>query len=321
MTTETQAEFVPISARPEQQVPLMMNPSNLQVQNYALSIVQEIVKSYDIDGVIYDDRLRYAGLNADFSTTTQQAFESYVGRRLSWPDDVFRFTLTPALNKGIVVGQYYDAWMNWRAQVIRNFMATVRRNLKLIRPKVQLGLYAGSWYGEYQRFGNNWAAPESDAGFWFLTPEYQRTGMASLLDFFVAGCYYPQPSIAQAMANGTPIGLTIESSGQLANRLVRDQTWTYAGIMLSDYKGNPDGLKDALQAACGATQGVMVFDLSHDIEPMWEVFRQAFTDPRKAPHAEPGVLAEVRKKRTQVDKLGGKEPPTIISAGAIGTGF
>jgi len=320
-TLEFQTEYVPISQRPEQQVPLMMNPSNPDVQAYALSIVQEILRNYDLDGIIYDDRLRYAGINADFSPQTQAAFEQYVGRRITWPDDVFRFTMNPSLAKGIAVGPYYDAWMNWRALVIRNFMATIRRNIKQIRPRAQFGLYAGSWYGEYQRYGNNWASPDADAGFWFLTPEYQKTGLAPLVDFFVAGCYYPVASIPQALAAGTPPGLSVEAAGQLANRMIRDQTWTYAGISLADFKGNPDGLKDALQAAVGATQGVMVFDLSHDIEPMWPVFRQAFGDPRRAPHNEPGLLAEVRKRRLQNDKLGLKEPPVIISGGASGVGF
>jgi hypothetical protein len=321
MTLESQTEYVPISQRPEQQVPLMMNPSNPDVQAYALSIVQELLRNYDLDGIIYDDRLRYAGLNADFSQQTQLAFEQYVGRRVAWPDDIFRFTMNPSLNRGIAIGQYYDAWMNWRSLVIRNFLAMIRRNIKQIRPRAQFGLYAGSWYGEYQRYGNNWAAPDADAGFWFLTPEYQKTGLAPLLDFFVAGCYYPVASIPQALSAGTPPGMTVESAGQLANRMVRDQTWTYAGISLADFKGNPDGLKDALQAAVGATQGIMVFDLSHDIEPMWPVFRQAFGDPRRAPHSEPGLLAEVRRKRAQNDKAGVKEPPVIISSGAAGVGF
>jgi hypothetical protein len=123
------------------------------------------------------------------------------------------------------------------------------------------------------------------------------------------------------MAQGTAPGMTVEASGQLANRLVNDQTWTYAGIMLSDFRGNPDGLQDALQAAVGATQGVMVFDLSHEIEQMWDVFRQAFADPRKAPHQERGLLAEVRKKRAAVDKAGEKKPAVIISTGAAGTGL
>lgn len=315
-------KFVPISDRPEQQVPLMVNPNNPDVQNYAELIMKEVVTNYDVDGVIYDDRMRYAGINADFSPTTQQQFEKYIGRRITWPDDVMKFTLSPSLNKGVVPGQYYEAWMTFRAQTLRNFMLRIRNVVKATRSRTSFGLYAGSWYGEYPRLGNNWGSPDLEAGFWFLTPEYAQTGIAPLVDFMISGCYYPTATIYDAMGAGLPLGFSVEGAGQLANRIVRDQTWVYAGIALDQFKNNPDGLRGALQAACGATQGVMVFDLSHDIEPMWQVFAQAFAgDPRVAPHSQPGLLAEVRRRRAQLDKLGRKDPPLIINGGSSGTGL
>lgn len=314
--------FVPISERPEQQVPLMTNPNNPAVQDYAEAIMKEVVTNYDVDGVIYDDRMRYGGINADFSPMTQQQFEKYIGRRITWPDDVFKFTLSPSLNKGVVPGRYYEAWMTFRAQTLRNFMLRIRQVVKSTRQRTHFGLYAGSWYGEYPRFGNNWGAPELEAGFWFLTPEYSQTGIAPLCDFMITGCYYPTATIYDAMGAGLPIGYSVEGAGQLANRIVRDQTWVYAGIALDQFKGNPEGLRAALQGACGSTQGVMVFDLSHDIEPMWQVFAQAFaSDPRTAPHSQPGLLSEVRRRRAQLDKLGHKDPPVIINSGNSGTGL
>ena len=314
--------FVPISERPEQQVPLMVNPNNPDVQNYAEEIIKEVVTNYAVDGVIYDDRMRYGGINADFSPLTQQQFEKYIGRRISWPDDVFKMTMSPSLNKGVVPGPYYEAWMTFRAQTLRNFMLRIRQTVKATRSTTQFGMYAGSWYGEYTKFGNNWGSPELEAGFWFLSPEYAQTGIAPLCDFMITGCYYPTATIFDAMSAGVPIGNSVEGAGQLSNRIVRDQSWVYAGIALDQFKGNPDGLRAALQGACGSTQGVMVFDLSHDIEPMWQVFAGAFaSDPRAAPHSQPGLLAEVRRRRAQLDKLGHKDPPVNINSGASGTGL
>ncbi len=314
--------FVHISERPEQQVPLMVNPNNPDVQNYAEAIIKEVVTNYDIDGVIYDDRMRYGGINADFSPLTQQQFEKYIGRRISWPDDVFKSTLSPALNKGVVPGAYYEAWMTFRAQTLRNFMLRIRQTVKGIRPSTQFGMYSGSWYGEYTKFGNNWGSPDLEAGFWFLTPEYAQTGIAPLCDFMITGCYYPTATIFDAMSAGVSIGNSVEGAGQLSNRIIRDQSWVYAGIALDQFKNNPDGLRAALQAACGSTQGVMVFDLSHDIEPMWQVFAGAFaSDPRAAPHAQKGLLDEVRRRRAQLDKMGHKDPPVNINSGASGTGL
>jgi hypothetical protein len=90
--------------------------------------------------------------------------------------------------------------------------------------------------------------------------------------------------------------------------------------MLSDFKGEPDALAAAMQAACASTQGLMVFDLSHDIEPMWPVFSRAFSQPRSAPHSFPGLLGEVRKRRAALDKAGYRPPAIPIAAGTSGTG-
>jgi hypothetical protein len=318
---DTETRYVPISQRPEQQIPLMTNPNSPAVQDYALNIVRELLVGYPIGGIIYDDRLRYGGINADFSPSSQFAFEQFVGRSVRWPDDVYKFTLQPNLTRGIIPGRYYDAWMTWRALTLRNFVGRVRDLVKAQKPKALFGTYVGSWFGEYQRFGNNWTSPDAESGFWFHTEDYQKTGYAPLVDFMITGCYYPTATIFESMGLGQNIGLNVESAGQLSNRLVRDMTWTYAGIMLSDFKNNPDGLKNALQAATGSTQGVMVFDLSHDIEPMWPVFAQAFQQRKMAPHDAEGVLADVRRRRQSIDKLGQKDRPIPINGGAPGTGL
>ncbi|MBS1719916.1 MAG: family 10 glycosylhydrolase [Armatimonadetes bacterium] len=318
---DTIPEYAPIQERPEQQIPLMMNPHLPEVQQRAADIVKEFVTKYPVDGFLYDDRLRYGGINADFSDTTQRDFERYIGRRIVWPDDVLKITMNPSLNKGVLPGPYYEAWMTFRAMTMRNYVGRIRQVVKSVRPDACFGVYAGSNYGDYPRFGHNWAAPNFEAGYWFLTPEYAATGTASLLDVMITGCYYPTATISEAMAGGIGPGFSVEAAGQSVNRLVHDQAWVYAGIALDQFKGNPEGLQKVLQAACGSTQGVMVFDLSHDIEPMWPVFRAAFLEPRKAPHEEMGLLNEVRKKRAAMDKAGVKEPPAIIFGGGSGVGM
>ncbi len=317
---DTVANYIPISERPDGQIPLMMNPNHPEVRRYALDIVREVAQNYDVDGILYDDRFRYGGIDADFSRITRAKFESFVGRDLTWPDDVFKFTVSPSLGRGIQPGRYFDAWMSWRSAQLRTYLAEVRRVVKAARPSVKLGLYAGSWYGEYPALGNNYASPRMDAGFWFLTPAYRNAGLAPLLDFMISGCYYPTATIYEAMSKGLPVGNCIESAGTLTNRVVRDETWTYAGIALSDYPGNQPGLRAALQAACATTQGVMVFDLSHNIEPMWPVFADAFKQRRKAPHDKVGLLEAVRNRRNAIDKLKIPDPPVVIAAGSAGTG-
>lgn len=317
---ESSPHFVPISERPEQQIPLMMNPNHPEVRRRILAILKEVATNYAIDGVAFDDRLRYAGINADFSEWTRAEFEKRMGEPLNWPDDVMRFSYSPDFSRGITPGPFYQQWLNFRAETLRSFVSEARKVVESVRKDAQFGVYAGSWYGEYASYGSNYGAQELEAGFWYLTPEYRKTGFAPLLDFLITGCYYQVPTIHQAMATGQPIGFTIEYAGYLSNQVARDQTWTYAGIMLSQFADDPKGLMNALQAACGSTQGVMVFDLSHGIEPFWEVFAQAFRVPAKAPHTDRVALRELRYKRSMVDKATSKRTTVVISTGQAGAG-
>jgi uncharacterized lipoprotein YddW (UPF0748 family) len=321
MTFEGTSTFVPITKRPWQQIPLMMNPNNPAVRSRELAILEDLVKNYDIDGVIYDDRLRYAGLNADFSDITREQFEKYVGERVVWPNDIFTWTLLPDLTRGIKPGKFYDAWLTFRATTMRDYIAEARKIVDRVRPGTQLGIYAGSWYGEYPNFGSNYAATDVEAGFRFLTTAYQKTGFADYLDFIIPGCYYQRATIAEAMADNTAIGRTVEAAGQLVNRMVHDKAWVYAGIMIDSFKGDVNQLRNAMQASIATTQGIMVFDLSHDIDKVWNVFQLAFATKAIAPHAVPGLLTEVRNKRAQLDKQGVKDPAVIIHAGSVGTGM
>lgn len=320
LTFDTQPVFVPSSARPEAQIPLMMNPHHPDVQKRILNIVREVAANYEIDGLVFDDRMRYAGINADFSVQAQNDFEKWVGKKLTWPDDVYKTTFTSAFVKGMRPGPQYDAWLSWRALTLRNFVARARDAVKSVRANALFGIYAGSWYGEYASLGANYASPATEAGFWFLTPHYQKTGFAGNLDILMTGCYYPTPTVFEAMERGVPIGVTVEAAGAMTNRIVRDRAWSYAGISLSQFKNNPSGLENAIQAACASTQGVMVFDLSHDIEPMWPVFRKAFSLKASAPHLSPNVLNDARKRRLTLEARGYKERPMIVVAGAPGAG-
>jgi len=320
LSFDSKPVFVPIQERPEEQIPLMMNPHDPRVQDRILAFVTEVLTKYDVRGVVFDDRLRFAGKNADFSELTQRLFEARVGRRINWPVDVFEFTFNPDLSRGIRPGRYYDQWMAFRAETLTQWVKRARAVAQAARPDAQLGVYAGSWFGEYARFGNNYSSPDFSAGFDFLTEDYRKTGFAPDLDFLITGCYYAVPTIVEAMGQNRATGRTVEAAGQLTNRAARDQTWAYAGISLSDYYKNPEALKRALQAATGSTQGVMVFDLSHNIDQFWPTFAAAFRDRRAAPHTQSDLLPRIRALRARLDEMGVKEPSVAIREGASGAG-
>jgi hypothetical protein len=285
-------------------------------------MVDEVARKYAVDGIMFDDRLRFAAINADFGEKARRDFEAYVGKSLSWPGDVFKYDVEfPSMTRKLVPGPYFEAWLVWRAMALRNWIALAADRARKCRPGILMGTYEGSWYGEYPAYGANWGADDLEAGFRFLTESYRKTGFAGLLDFTITGCYYSTPTIAEAeMATKSP-GATVEGAGQLSNRVVNDQTWVYCGLQLSIYNGKPEVLRDALQAAAASTQGIMVFDLSHNIDQFWAIFQEAFKVPAAAPHSVPGLLDEVRKEKARRRAAGEKDPPVIIQNGVPGTGF
>ncbi len=303
------------------QIPLMLNPHDPRVQRRAWSFAEEIASRYQVDGLLYDDRLRFGGLNADFSDLSKTMFERRIGKKIKWPDDVYRISYTPALQSGIKAGKYFDAWLAFRSQTMMDWVAQTRSRLKAKNRRMQFGIYAGSWYGEYPQFGTNYGSPDLSAGFPFLNPTYRKTGLADLLDLLITGCYYKTATIDEAAQKGQIAGQTIEAAGILSNRVAGDRCWVYAGIGLSDFEGNPEGLGRALQAACGTTQGVMVFDLSHNIDKSWPIFARAFGTKHLAPHMVVGSRDVLRKVRLAAERRGWTPGPFPLFEGAAGTGF
>jgi uncharacterized lipoprotein YddW (UPF0748 family) len=316
----TRPIFVPVGQRLSQ-VPLMTSPHHPQVRQRILDMLAEVMR-YDIDGVIFDDRLRYASLNADFSDYAKKDFESWLGKKINWPDDVFRYEISwPGLERRVVPGPSWEAWLVFRAMTTRNFVADAAKAVKSTKSSAVLATYVGSWYPDYPDIGANWAADDVPAGYRFLTESYKKTGWAGLVDFVITGCYHGEAVIKDAALAGKEVGFTVEAAGQFSNRAVNDSTFVYAGLSLERFKNNPDGLKRALQAAGATTQGIMCFDLSHDIDPLWPVFTRAFEKPVVAPHATPGLLEELRKLKADKKAAGIPDLPAILYRGVSGTGF
>jgi len=315
----SKAAFAP-SAEKQDQIPLMMNPHHPQVQERVLAFVKEVASRYRPDGLLFDDRYRFHGLDADFSEFTRAKFEKKVGRPLVWPDDVYQVTFAGD-SKGLRPGPYFDDWLAWRAEELGSFSLKVRETLRQASPTTKFGIYAGSWYGDYAKYGSNYASDALSAGFPFLTRKYRQAGFAKNLDVLITGCYYRVPTMYRALEQAQPIGRTVEAAGVVSSRVARDQCWVYAGIQLADFKGDEDLVARSLQAAAATTQGVMVFDLSHGIEAYWPLFKRAFKHPAAAPHSVNGLIQDVRARRERWDAKKLYDKPFPMFEGAPGAGF
>lgn len=232
-----------------------VNPSNMEAQDFQLLRVEEVLQSYDIDGVVLD-RCRYDNLYADFSHTTRNAFEVYLeqkGKTLdNFPADAFRIDKEGQLIKG----QHYKEWITFRSQTIKQFTDRVRALVDEYKekknPNLKLAAYVGSWYEVYYQNGVNWASndfcynnrlnfPESE----IYSSEYNQTSYLGNLDFLMIGTYYKTPKEVNRYIT-------------IGNILTGGKVPIMGSMSLPDLKVEEQG--NVFRASLENSSGLMIFD-------------------------------------------------------------
>ncbi len=267
----TKDGFIPITLQ-KQKYSAMVNPSLEQVQEYELKIIEEVVKKFDIDGIVLD-RVRYDGIYADFSDSSRVKFESWLGKKINFPDDIFKIQ-----GDSIVRGRYFKEWIKWRALTIKKFFERARKVVKSLKPNVLFGDYAGSWYLSYYELGVNWASEKYKPNFDWATKDYNETGYAELLDFLCSGLYFYEVTKEEVeskdmidasklteagMKPGKNVWYSVEGAGELVKKVTMNVIPVYGSLYVEQYKGEPERFKRAIKMALVKTDGVMIFDLVH----------------------------------------------------------
>ena len=278
---------------PSETVAAFANPSHPVVREHELKVVDEIVTNYDVDGIVFD-RMRYPSLYADFSPLSRQQFEAYLGKKLEhFPGDIY--THDPVPRGSVIQGPYFKQWLEWRAQNIRTWLEAASKLIRSKRPTAKIGAYVGSWYGTYYTVGVNWACPDFQPGYGWMSDTYSGTGYAPLLDWITTGCYHPVATREQAQMAGLNDNYTVQAAAELSSKAVGDETFLYAGLYVLDYRSSPEAFREAIRAARSYSQGVMLFDLSQlDEYGWWPILEQEFPNSTTAPHDVPGLLQSVR---------------------------
>ncbi len=271
----TRPRFIASRHAQEMHNAIFVNPANRQVRDYELSIVREIVENYDIDGIVLD-RMRYSGLNADFSELSRRSFETWLGRPVErWPEDIL---LLPALSRQQPLwGPLFQKWLHWRALNIKTFAEEARAVLKSARPDLEMAVYVGSWYWSYYPLGVNWGSDRFRPAAAWATPDYHQTGYAPLMDWITTGCYYPTVSREEAAERGISQAATVQAAAEGSAHVIGNASFFYAGLYLLDYRNNPEQFIRAVEMCRQASQGVMLFDLVY-IEQYgwWDLLKQVF---------------------------------------------
>ena len=172
------------------------NPAHPEVQNYLIALLKDLAK-YNLDG-LFLDRGRFDGIDSDFSDSTRDKFEAYLGGITikNFPDDILPPGITMVqvmdrVNKG-TTPQYFKQWLEFRAKVIYDFMEKARTAVKGVNPKIDFGVYVGGWYSSYYEVGVNWASKKYNTSAHYskwATNKYKDYGYAAMMDQMLIGAY------------------------------------------------------------------------------------------------------------------------------------
>lgn len=240
------------------------NPLLSEVQEYEIALVKEFLKAYSVDGIIFD-KVRFAGIEADFSDFSRSQFEAYLaksGKRLQWwPDEVLQWNLRDG-EWSVTPGLYYKEWIEFRAKTIQDFM---RRLISMVRdsdPTLPIGNYVGGWYPTYYEYGVNWASENNlPEGEW-ASQDYYKTAVAGLFNYLIVGCYFPRITTADSENAGADWWMSVEGAAMISMDVVNNVCPVYAAILSDLYKTDSEKFKSALTTSLNLTNGLYVYDHS-----------------------------------------------------------
>jgi hypothetical protein len=273
----------------------MLNPVNPEVRTYELNVLREFVDKYKaLDGIVLD-RVRFDGIDADFSPLSKSEFEKYAGLKLDrFPEDIIEWKQKDGAWSW-ERGKYFRQWIEWRAGIIGSFFREARAAVKKINPQLSFGDYTGSWYPVYDEVGVNWASPKYDPAkeYDWATPEYKKSGYANQLDVYMTGLYYNEVTVAElnklnevtskdrveaSMGKTKDYWYSVEGGAQLAKKVTAGDVPVTGGVLVDLYK-DPQQFQRAVRMCLQVTDGVMLFDIVHVINnKWWGVLKQALTE-------------------------------------------
>lgn len=270
------------------------NPIREDVQTYELSIIEEVITNYDVDGIVLD-RARYSNQFADFSDLSREKFEAYIGESITnWPEDIFEIKIKGTSDK-IVKGPWYKEWIEFRAKNIQSFFQKAENFVHEYDEDLFFTTYVGSWYPLYYSEGVNWASKTYQPEFDWASEDYHETGYAESLDFLMTGNYFYDVTVEEAAASGNPYWYSVEGAADMAMEAVNYSTLVYGSLYLNQYSGDPEQFRKAISAVEDSSHGIMLFDLVYlEMFDWWEIIEEEFSEDTKSPHQNPALMKMIR---------------------------
>ncbi|MFQ5864183.1 MAG: alpha amylase family protein [bacterium] len=240
-----------------------VNPIFSEVQNYEIAVVEEFLKKYRVDGIIFD-RVRFNGIESDFSDFTKQRFQAYVGhdREIQWwPLDIYELQFQND-EWELVPGEFFQDWIEFRSKSIYAFYDRLVKKVRDLDPTLPIGSFVGSWYPTYYEYGLNWASQSYIPEYDWAGRDYNKTAVADMLDHLTVGCYFPRITIEEAEEVGAEWWMSIEGAALISMEAVKNVCPVYAAVWAEQFKNQTDNFKLALETALELTNGLYIYDLS-----------------------------------------------------------
>ncbi|MBR3927817.1 MAG: family 10 glycosylhydrolase [Clostridia bacterium] len=250
---------------------IFVNPANDEVVRYELSLIEEIMNNYAIDGIVLD-RVRYVGLSSDFSNLSIGKW-----KKASGIEGEIDLSDIYALRKNggeieVEYGKYFSSFNTFRAQMIYDFIEKVRACVDGANKKIDFIDYTGSWYPLYHLVAANWASPDHlEKSYPATDPaEYAKTGYIRYVDRLMSGFYYEDVEIEEARAHNAPADwYSVEGSADIAYEVTKREKPILGSLFLDQYKDNPESISRAIDMCFKKSDGCMLFDLCYLVHNDW----------------------------------------------------
>ena len=171
-----------------------VNPLSLAVQSYERSIVEEIARNYNVDGIVLD-WLRFDNYNMDMGPDTRAKFQNAFG-------------YDPISIDFSTENEQRTQWNTWRSAQIGAYVQSVRQAVNKIKPGLDLGVY-------------------------ILSPEFSEVGQdaaqfSEYVSFLSPMAYFKDWGYAPSWVYRNVLPLTKAKANSAAVAPVFDTDWTDA---------------------------------------------------------------------------------------------
>lgn len=249
----------------------MLNPCLPEVQEFVISIVEEIVTKYPKLKGICLDYCRWYGGNYGFSDATMDAFGRNIGQKIENRNDIITSTGG--------VGKLYNKWIEFRSAAVTNLISNIRSHVKSINPQMELQLWASAHWKSRYSCGQNWASKKyvpTASGIY--TSSYNQTGFADQLEAFVLGAYADNVWISEDPTTDW----SVENFVNTYNDYTMGDCKVYGSIPAYPPYDNASKLSDAVYLCMKRTDGLMVFELSHVLaNGTWDAIKEGINRVEK----------------------------------------